>query len=71
VEKRRHFDQESLAYAKRAIQRGEVIDIPMLDYSRMRAGWASHDARHRARAMLELGIDKTPVAVIGEKELRA
>jgi hypothetical protein len=53
VQKRRHFDADTLAYAKRAIKSGQVIDVALLDYSRMKAGWASHDARHKARAMLE------------------
>jgi len=70
VQKRRHFDRQSLAHAKHAIQRGEVIDIALLDYSRPKAGWATHDARHRARAMLELGIPRMAVAIIGEKEIR-
>lgn len=70
VQKPRHFDQSTVAYAKRAVKAGKAMDVAMLDYSQPKAGWASHDSRHRAFAYLQLGIPAMPVVVLGEPEIK-
>jgi hypothetical protein len=43
LQKRKHFDEESLLFVKEQLQTGQPIDIPMLDYSRMKANWPTHE----------------------------
>ena len=65
------FHKGSITYTKREIKAGRPLDIMFFDYSRMKATYPTHDLRHRARAALELGIKLIPVAILGEKEVKA
>jgi len=58
------YSVSSIKYIKAQIARGEKINIPFLDYTRMFRGWALHEGRHRAFIAKRMGIKKIPVMVV-------
>lgn len=43
LQKKKHFDEESLLFVKKQLQGGYPINIPLLDYSKMKANWPTHE----------------------------
>jgi len=69
VQRRDQYDQESLAYAKKAMLSGKVLPVGFLDYSEMKGPYASHDFRHRMKTAMDLGIKKVPIVILGQKSV--
>jgi len=69
VQKKSLFHKESLSALRKAIRKRMPLNILMLDYTDMRAGYPAHDGRHRSVIAKEMGIKRVPVFVIGEPEV--
>jgi len=62
------FSESSVRYIMSQIERGEELDVPLLDYSRMFRGFPTHEGRHRAFVAYKMGIEKIPVLVLGKEK---
>lgn len=70
LQRKEHYSKSSLDYIRNVIRQGKPVEVPFLDYTDMRAGWPTHDGRHRAFIAKEMHIPRVPVYVIGEKEVK-
>ena len=63
----KYYNKSSINFIEGEIARGDKIDIPFLDYTRMFRGYPSHEGRHRTFIAKKLGIKKIPVMVVKKK----
>jgi len=62
------FDSGSLKNLRKRIDEGKSMDILYLDYTRMFAGYPSHEGRHRAFLAKKMGIKEVPVMIVKAKQ---
>jgi len=65
------WSEGSVSYISQRIERGEELEPPMLDYTRMFRGFPTHEGRHTAFVMYRRGVEKVPVLVFGKEETLA
>jgi hypothetical protein len=59
------WSKSSVNFIMGKVERGEELEPPMLDYTRMFRGFPSHEGRHTAYVAYKLGVERMPVIVYG------
>jgi hypothetical protein len=59
------WSKSSIDFIMGKVERGEELEPPMLDYTRMFRGFPSHEGRHTAYVAYKLGVERMPVIVYG------